>query len=124
MAREFSRNARVASQLQKELALVLQRGVKDPRLGFITINEIEVTRDLAVAKVYVSVMNADAETKKQNIKILNDAANFLRGELGHKMKMRSIPQLRFYYDNAFDTGLRITELLEQSKSHLDSDEQD
>ena len=124
MAREFSRNARVASQLQKELALVLQRGVKDPRLGFITVNEIEVTRDLAVAKVYVSVMNADAETKKENIKILNDAANYLRVELGHKMKMRSVPQLRFYYDNALETGLRITELLEQSESNLDSDKQD
>ena len=117
MAREFSRNARVASQLQKELAVVLQRSVKDPRLGFITVNEVEVTKDLAVAKIYVSVMNADTETKKLNIKILNDAANFLRVELGHKMKMRSVPQLRFQYDNALDTGLRITELLDDANSN-------
>lgn len=120
MVREFSRNARVASQIQKELALVLQRGVKDPRLGFVTVNEVEVSKDLAVAKVYVSVMNADTEGQKINIKILNDAANFLRVELGHKMKMRSVPQLRFYYDNALETGLRITELLDESHS----DEQD
>jgi ribosome-binding factor A len=122
MAREFSRNARVASQLQKQLALVLQRGVKDPRLGFITVNEIEVSKDLAVAKVYVSVMNADTETKKENIKILNDAANYLRLELGHMMKMRSIPQLRFFYDDAMEKGLRITELLNESEQHLDSEE--
>jgi ribosome-binding factor A len=122
MAREFSRNARVASQLQKQLALVLQRGVKDPRLGFITVNEIEVSKDLAVAKVYVSVMNADTETKKANIKILNDAANYLRLELGHMMKMRSIPQLRFFYDDAMEKGLRITELLNESEQHLDSEE--
>ncbi len=122
MAREFSRNARVASQLQKQLALVLQRGVKDPRLGFITVNEIEVSKDLAVAKVYVSVMNADTETKKENIKILNDAANYLRLELGHMMKMRSIPQLRFFYDDAMETGLRITELLNESEQHSDSED--
>lgn len=122
MAREFSRNARVAAQLQKQLALILQRGVKDPRLGFITVNEVEVSRDLAVAKTYVSVMNVDAEGQKQNIKILNDAANYLRGELGHQMKMRSVPQLRFYYDNALENGLRISQLLAQAKSKKDSDE--
>lgn len=122
MAREFSRNARVAAQLQKQLALILQRGVKDPRLGFITVNEVEVSRDLAVAKTYVSVMNVDAEGQKQNIKILNDAANYLRGELGHQMKMRSVPQLRFYYDNALENGLRISQLLAQAESKKDSDE--
>lgn len=122
MAREFSRNSRVAAQLQKQLALILQRGVKDPRLGFITVNEVEVSRDLAVAKTYVSVMNVDAEGQKQNIKILNDAANYLRGELGHQMKMRSVPQLRFYYDNALENGLRISQLLAQAESKKDSDE--
>lgn len=122
MAREFSRNARVASQLQKTLAFVLQYKAKDPRLGFITINEIEVSKDLAIAKVYVSVMNADATSKQKNINILNEAANFLRGELNQKMQMRAIPQLRFYYDNSLEAGLRITELLEQSKLQPDLDD--
>ncbi|MGR9072835.1 MAG: 30S ribosome-binding factor RbfA [Gammaproteobacteria bacterium] len=116
MAKEYGRNARVSSQLQKELAMILQREIKDPRLGFVTVNEVEVSRDLAVAKVYVSVLNADEQARKKNIELLNQAANFLRNELGRKIKMRSIPELRFYYDYAIDTGRRISELLEDNGS--------
>ncbi|MGR9099291.1 MAG: 30S ribosome-binding factor RbfA [Gammaproteobacteria bacterium] len=116
MAKEYGRNARVSSQLQKELAMILQREIKDPRLGFVTVNEVEVSRDLAVAKVYVSVLNADEQARKKNIALLNQAANFLRNELGRKIKMRSIPELRFYYDYAIDTGRRISELLEENGS--------
>ena len=124
MAREFNRNVRVSSQIQKELAVVLQRGVKDPRLGFVTVNDVEVSKDLAIAKVYISVMNADDKARKENIEVLNDAANYLRVELGHKMKMRSVPQLRFFYDDALDIGHRITELLNESEAHSDSDDQE
>lgn len=114
MPREFGRSERVSSQLLKELALVLQRGIKDPRLGFVTVNEVDVSRDLAVAKVYVSILNADEQARKENIEILNKAANFLRNEIGRKMKMRTVPELRFFYDDAIDTGMRISELLREN----------
>ena len=124
MAREFGRNARVSSQIQKELALILQRGVKDPRLGFVTVNEVVVTRDLAVAKAYVTVLNADRKTIQKNIEILNEATPFLRGELGRKMKLRAIPELRFYYDDSMDIGLRVDALLkgQEDNSKLDDEE--
>jgi ribosome-binding factor A len=113
MAREFGRNSRVSSQIQKELAQILQRSIKDPRLGFVTVNEVVVSKDLAIAKVYVTVLNADKATIRENIDILNDAAPYLRSELDKHMKMRMIPELRFYYDDSMDRGLRVSELLNE-----------
>ena len=113
MAREFGRNSRVSSQIQKELAQTLQRGIKDPRLGFITVNEVVVSEDLAVAKVYVTVLNADKASISENISVLNDAASYLRSELGKRMKMRVIPVLKFYYDDSMDAGIRVAELLNE-----------
>jgi len=111
MAKEFGRNSRVSSQMQKELSLVLQRDIDDSRLGFITINEVVVTKDLAVAKVYVTVLNVDDQGKKANIKLLNELAPVIRHHLAKRMRLRHISDLRFYYDNSFDTGMRVAELL-------------
>ena len=111
MAKEFGRNARVSSQMQKELSLILQRDIDDSRLGFITINDVEVTKDLAVAKIYVTVLNVDAEGKKANVKLLNELAPVIRHQLAKRMRLRHISELRFYYDDSFDTGMRVSELL-------------
>jgi ribosome-binding factor A len=111
MPKEFGRNARVSSQMQKELSLILQRDIDDPRLGFITINEVEVTKDLAVAKVYVTVLNVDEHGKRANVKLLNELAPIIRHELAKRMRLRHISELRFYYDDSFDTGMRVAELL-------------
>ncbi|MDO9105008.1 MAG: 30S ribosome-binding factor RbfA [Methylovulum sp.] len=111
MAKEFGRNARVSSQMQKELSLILQRDIDDPRLGFVTINEVEVSKDLAVAKIYVTVLNADAQGKKTNVKCLNELAPVIRHQLAKRMRLRHISELRFYYDDSFDNGMRVAELL-------------
>jgi ribosome-binding factor A len=111
MAKEYGRSARVASEMQKELSFILQRIVKDSRLGFITINEVDLTKDLAVAKIYFTVLNAEAETKKAHVKWLNQLAPVIRHELAKRMRLRHISELRFYYDDSFDTGMRVAELL-------------
>ncbi len=111
MAKEFGRNERVSSQMQKELSLILQREIDDSRLGFITINEVVVTKDLAVAKVYVTVLNADDLAKRSNIKVLNELAPIIRHQLAKRMRLRHISELRFYYDDSFETGMRVAELL-------------
>jgi len=123
MAKEFGRNARVSSQMQKELSLILQRDIDDSRLGFVTINEVEVTKDLAVAKVYVTVLNADDAGKRANIKVLNELAPVIRHELAKRMRLRHISELRFYYDTSFDTGMRVAELLSDLHQH-DGDKHD
>jgi ribosome-binding factor A len=111
MAREFARNDRVSSQMQKELSLILQREIDDSRLGFITINEVVVTKDLAVAKIYVTVLNADDAGKRSNVKALNELAPVIRHQLAKRMRLRHISELRFYYDDSFETGMRVAELL-------------
>jgi ribosome-binding factor A len=120
MAKEFGRNARVSSQMQKELSLILQRDIDDSRLGFITINEVEVTKDLAVAKVYVTVLNVDEQGKRANVKLLNELAPMIRHELAKRMRLRHISDLRFYYDESFDTGMRVAELLSDLDKPFDS----
>ncbi|TAL53995.1 MAG: 30S ribosome-binding factor RbfA [Methylovulum sp.] len=133
MAKEFGRNARVSSQMQKELSLILQRDIDDSRLGFVTINEVEVSKDLAVAKVYVTVLNADDDCKdaggramhgaiaeqgkRANVKTLNELAPVIRHELAKRMRLRHISELRFYYDDSFDKGMRVAELLSDVDKH-------
>ncbi len=124
MAREFSRSARVSSQIQKELALILQRGIKDPRLGFITVNEVKVSKDLAVAKVYITVLNADDQTKQDNITWLNESAPIIRSQLAAIMRLRHIPELRFFYDDSFDIGMRVAQLLREDQDDSETSDKD
>ena len=113
MPKEFGRSQRVASQMQKELAQILQREVHDPRIGFVTINEVILTKDLAVAKIYITVLNADEAGKKNNVKALNEISAFIRHELAKRMRLRHISELHFYYDHSFDTGQRVSQLLHE-----------
>lgn len=111
MPREFGRSSRVASEMQKELALILQREISDSRLGFITINEVVISKDLAVAKIYFTVFNADESSKRKHVKWLNELVPMIRHLLAKKMRLRHISELRFYYDDSYDTGMRVAELL-------------
>jgi len=113
MPKEFGRSQRVASQMQKELALILQRDVHDPRVGFVTVNEVVLSKDLAVAKIYITVLNSDEQAKKNNVAALNEISPFIRHELAKRMRLRHISDLHFYYDHSFDTGMRVSELLQE-----------
>ena len=124
MAREFKRSARVASQMQKELAIILQQGIKDPRIGFITVNEVELSKDLATAKVYITALGADIEGQKNNITWLNDAAPYIRSEMGKRMRLRNVPYIKFFYDDSFEKGMRVSELLAEPKPATDASEGD
>ncbi|SDI08670.1 30S ribosome-binding factor RbfA [Pseudomonas panipatensis] len=116
MAKEYSRTQRIGDQMQRELALLIQREIKDPRLGLVTITGVEVARDLSHAKVFITVMGQDdnAEVIKQNTSILNDAAGFLRMHLGKAMKLRTVPQLHFSYDASIRRGAELSALIERA----------
>lgn len=115
MAKEYSRTQRIGDQMQRELALLIQREIKDPRLGLVTITGVEVSRDLAYAKVFVTVMDDDDGQKiGQNLGILNEAAGFLRMLLGKEMKLRTIPQLHFHYDESIRRGAELSALIERA----------
>ncbi|MFA7387168.1 MAG: 30S ribosome-binding factor RbfA [Thiohalobacteraceae bacterium] len=123
MPRDFPRTRRVGEQMQRELAALIREAVKDPRIGMVTVSGVEVTRDLAHAKVFVTVLG-DAEARAGSMAALNSAAGFLRHELGQRMLTRTVPQLRFVYDESIERGSALSALIDKavkSDKHGDED---
>lgn len=114
MAREFSRSRRIGEQMQRELAQLIQQEVKDPRLGMVTVSAVEVTRDLAHAKVFISVMNSTPEQVKLSLGVLQRVAGFLRHALGQRMLLRALPELHFIHDSSSETGSRVSALIDKA----------
>jgi ribosome-binding factor A len=117
MAKEYSRTQRVADQIQKELAQLIQLEMKDPRLGMVTVSAVEVSRDLGFADVYVSFLGVDEQDNiDENLEVMKSAAGFLRSQLARSIKLRTIPQLRFRYDSSLRRGAYLSELIEKARS--------
>jgi len=111
MAKEYSRTSRVSQQVQKELARILQQEVKDPRIGMVTISGVDITRDLAYAKVFVTFLTIGEQTNDESLEGLNAAAGYIRRLLGKAMRLRIVPEVRFCFDETLTEGLRISELV-------------
>ncbi|MCB5190068.1 30S ribosome-binding factor RbfA [Methylobacillus arboreus] len=109
MAKEFSRSDRVAEQIQRELADLLQFEVKDPRVGMVTVTEVEVSGDMAHAKIYYTAPAGSAELQKG----LEKTAGFLRSQLAKRLLLRTVPQLHFVYDASIDHGMHIAKLIDE-----------
>jgi len=133
MPREFSRPQRVAQEMQKELAIILQREIKDPRLVMVTVSGVELSRDLAYGKVFVTFLNDDEESVKDSLKALHDASGYIRMLLGKAMRLRVIPELTFSYDSSLVDGMKMSNLLtkvikndedRRSKSEHDVDQEE
>ena len=117
MAKEYSRAQRIGDQMQRELAQLILREVKDPRVsGLVTVTAVEVSRDASHAKVFITIMGSeiDDESIRQSVKVLNDASGFLRMQLGKAMKLRTVPQLHFNYDASVRRGVELTSLIERA----------
>jgi ribosome-binding factor A len=99
--------------MQRELAELVQRELKDPRLGMVTISAVEVSRDLSTAKVYVSVLGS-SQSREESLAGLSSASGFLRRELGRRIKIRHIPELRFFYDSSIEKGAEMDALIHQA----------
>ncbi|NCF61777.1 MAG: 30S ribosome-binding factor RbfA [Gammaproteobacteria bacterium] len=119
MPREFNRSERVAGTLRRELAQLIQLEVKDPEVGFIGLSDVEVSRDLAHAKVFITVF--EPEKAVSSVKALNRAAGYLRSRLGQKMRIRSVPELHFEHDASVETGQRMDSLIDAA---VESDRND
>lgn len=114
MAKEYSRTQRVSQEMQKEIAIILQREIKDPRVGMATVSAVEVSRDLAYAKVFVTFLNDNEPQQiKTGITALQDASGFIRSLLGKAMRLRVVPELTFAYDNSLVEGMRMSNLVSQ-----------
>lgn len=110
MPREFFRSDRVAAQFQRELADLLRTEIKEPGLGMVTLSDVEVTRDMSLIRAFVSFLGA-AETPQKCVKTLNQHAPQLRRALSGRVRMRVMPELRFFYDDSIERGTRMDQLL-------------
>ena len=122
MAREYARSDRVADQIQRELARLIQQEMGDPRLNLLSVSAVEVTRDLAYATVYVSSLT-DKTSHKEILKVLQKANGFLRHELGKAMRLRIVPELKFKYDETIEKGMSMAKLIDDAVKN-DHNEED
>ena len=115
MAKEYARTQRVADYLQRELAALIQHEVRDPRVGMVSITGVDVSRDLGHARVYYTEMGSDSsEEAGETTEALNRAAGFLRSQLSRDSSMRSVPQLRFYFDASVGRGRHLEDLIRRA----------
>ena len=114
MPKDFSRTLRVADQIQRELADLIQNEIKDPRVcHYVTITAVEVTRDYSYAKVFYTTL-CNAEENLLVEKGLEHAKGFLRTHLAHRMKLRITPQLQFVFDESVERGVRLSKLIDEA----------
>jgi len=108
-----ARHARIADQIQRELAELIRLEVRDPRVGMVTLTGVELSRDQSHAKVYFTVLGApsDAEQAREG---LQRAAGFLRSNLAHRLTTRKVPDLAFAYDESVERGVRLSRLIDEA----------
>lgn len=117
MAREYSRVERIGDQMQRELAQLIQREVKDPRVGMVTVNDVKVSRDLGYADIYVTLLGEqEPERIKENLQVLKRASGFLRSQIAKRIKLRHVPELRFHYDESVVRGQHLSSLIDEAVS--------
>ncbi|MDR7316003.1 30S ribosome-binding factor RbfA [Brevibacillus nitrificans] len=107
-----TRMSRVGEEIKKELSMLLQRGLKDPRIGFVTVTDVEVSSDLQLAKVFVSIFGSE-EQRKASLAGLQKAKGYLRTEIGKRVKLRHIPDFTFKLDESIDYGSKIESILRE-----------
>jgi ribosome-binding factor A len=127
-----ARAQRVADQIQREIAMLIQTEVNDPRIGMVSVTAVEVSRDLSYAKIYVTVLNSLSDSEvvnsstlsepgkldkleiDENLKALNKTTGFLRSLLAKRLTLRSVPKLRFHYDGSIERGRHLSELIDSA----------
>jgi ribosome-binding factor A len=123
MPKEYSRSERVADFIKREVALLLQRELRDPRVSNANVNAVVVSRDMSTAKIYVTFFDKEtAEEAKQAVEVLNGAAGFIRTQVASQHSMRSTPKLRFYFDDSVRQGEHLSNLIDRAIAGSGSDD--
>ena len=105
------RAERVGEQMKKEIMDIVNNKVKDPRVGFITITDVDLTNDLSQAKVYLTVLGSEKKLMIR-LKLLDKAKGFIKSELGSRMRLRIVPELFFEYDESIEYGNKIEKMIQ------------
>jgi ribosome-binding factor A len=108
------RSARIADQIQRELAEIVRTELRDPRVGtLVTLTGVELSRDQSHAKVFFTVLGAQSDVEHV-LEGLRRAAGFLRSQLAHRLSTRSVPELHFEYDESVERGVRLSKLIDEA----------
>jgi len=122
MKKGFQRSDRVAEQVRRDLADLIQNELKDPRVGMISLTAVELTPDYAHAKVFFTTL--DAEHLEEVERGLKRAAGFLRRELGRRIHIHTLPELHFIYDNSLERGSSLSQLIDKASALSDQTPED
>lgn len=109
----YKRSQRLSILLKEEVADIVLHKIKDPRIGFVTVTDVELSEDLRLAKVFVTVLKD--EDRELTLQILNEAKGFIRGEIAKRLRIKIIPTFEFLYDESIERGFRIDKLLREIK---------
>ena len=118
------RGQRVADQIQRDLSEIIAFELKDPRVGMITITEVQVTPDYAHAKVFFTMLKDDKEAVKNTVEGLSKAAGFMRGQLGKRLHIHTLPALHFVHDTSTARGMELSLLIDQANSTRSLDDEE
>jgi ribosome-binding factor A len=110
------RGLRVADQIQKDLSELIAFELKDPRVGMITLTEVQLTPDYAHAKIYFTLLKDSKEEVRQTLEGLSKAAGYLRNMLGKRLHIHTLPQLHFVHDTSTSRGLQMSALIDQANA--------
>ncbi len=113
MPKDFPRGRRIADQIQRELSEIIRLELKDPRVGLVTITDVEVSQDNAHAKVFVTSLG-ELVQQEAAVCALDHASGFLRSKLSNQLKLRTVPQLHFQYDASIERGMRLSKLIDDA----------
>ncbi len=108
-----ARRARIADQIQRELAELIRLELRDPRVGLVTLTGVELSRDQSHAKVFFTVLGPDSQGREA-LEGLSHAAGFLRSSLAHRLSTRTVPELHFAYDESIERGVRLSRLIDEA----------
>ncbi|MFY9134892.1 MAG: 30S ribosome-binding factor RbfA [Bacillota bacterium] len=112
---------RVKAAIREEVSNILQRDLKDPRLGFATVTDVDISGDLQHVKIYVSILGEE-ESRTETMKALESAKGYIRSEIGRRVPLRLTPEITFEYDESIERGARILKLIEEVQSGRNDEE--
>lgn len=115
------RGLRVADQIQRDLAEIIAFELKDPRVGMITVTEVQITPDYAHAKVFFTMLSDDKETIQNTVAGLKAAAGFIRGQLGRRLTIHTLPELHFVHDTSTARGMELSRLIDEANANRAKD---
>jgi ribosome-binding factor A len=116
------RATRVAEQIHQELAQMIAREVKDPRIGMVTLTSVDITADYAYATVHFTVLPSDDETVARSLEGLRRSAGFMRSQLGRRVRIHTNPELRFVHDRSVEHGVNMSHLIDVANATRASDD--